>query len=315
MLALSLILRRTALLIFVLFAVSFLTFLIVHVLPGDVANAILGELATPEQVEAVRERMGLGQPVLVRYSYWIWNFLHGDFGVSLSLNAPIAPIIFGRLEKSIILAFLALGISVPISILLGTLAAVYRGTLYDRIITSSVVFFFALPEYVLALAFILIFALGLGILPGSSLVAPNTSILDNLSALVLPVSVISIHMLAYLSQITRASMIDALDAGYVRTAVLKGLPSRLIIIKHALRNAMLPTLVEIGLNFGYTLGGLVIVETVFSYAGIGQLLVLSVQTRDVPTIQATVLIVAAAYGIGNLLADVFSILLNPRLRT
>jgi peptide/nickel transport system permease protein len=315
MLALSLILRRTALLIFVLFAVSFLTFLIVHVLPGDVANAILGELATPEQVEAVRQRMGLGQPVLLRYLHWIWNFLQGDFGISLSLNAPIAPIIFGRLEKSIILAFVALGLAVPVSILLGTLAAVYRGTLYDRIITSSVVLFFALPEYVLALAFILIFAVGLELLPGSSLVAPNTSILENPSALILPVSVISIHMLAYLSQINRASMIDALDAGYVRTAVLKGLPSRLVIVKHALRNAMLPTLVEIGLNFGYTLGGLVIVETVFSYAGIGQLLVLSVQTRDVPTIQATVLIVAAAYGIGSLLADVFSILLNPKLRS
>lgn len=315
MLALSLIARRVVLLLAILLAVSFLTFVIIHVLPGDVANAILGELATPDQVEAVRERMGLNDPVLLRYWHWITAALQGDFGRSLSFDAPIAPVLFDRLGRSLVLALLSLGVAVPISIVLGTLAAVYRGSFIDRAITSAVVFFFATPEYVLALACILVFSVTWNILPGSSPVDPGTSIPSKPQALILPVGVIAIHMLAYLSQVNRASMIAALDLGYVRTAVLKGLPRRLVIFKHALRNAMLPTLVEIGLNFGYTLGGLVIVETVFSYAGIGQLLVMSVQTRDVPTIQATVLIVAAAYGVGSLLADIGSIILNPKLRT
>lgn len=312
---LELIVRRIVLMIVILFAVSFVTFLIVHVLPGDVANAILGDLATPDQVEVVRERMGLNEPVLLRYWHWITAFATGDFGTSLAYNTPIAPLVFGRLQNSIILALISLGVAIPLSVALGVFAAMYQGSVVDRAITGAVVLFFALPEYVLALMLILFFSIYLDVLPGSSLIPPGASVFANWRAIVLPVAVVAIGMLAYLSQVTRASMVAVLRTNYVRTAELKGLPGRIVVLKHALRNAMLPTLVEIGLNFGYTLGGLVIVETVFSYAGIGQLLMMSVQSRDIPTIQAVVIIIAAAYGIGNLIADVISIALNPKLRT
>lgn len=315
MLILSLIIGRLVQLSLILVAVSFLTFLIIHVLPGDVAHAILGELATPDQVEAVRDRMGLNDPIMLRYWNWFYNAIQGDFGQSLTLNTPIAPIIMERLQRSLVLAAISLAVAVPISILLGTLAAVYRDSIIDKMITGMVVLLFSLPEYVTALTLILIFAVWTNTLPGSSLIAAGSGVFARPATLILPVAVISLSMLAYLSQVTRASMIGALSSGYVRTATLKGLPRRLVIVKHALRNSMLPTLVEIGLNFGYTLGGLVIIETVFSYPGIGQFLVHSVQTRDVPSIQATILIVAAAYGIGNLLADVGAMLLNPKLRT
>lgn len=313
--AIELILRRLVLMILILLAVSFLTFLIIHVLPGDVANAILGDLATPEQVALVRERMGLNEPVLLRYWHWAAAFVSGDFGTSLAYNMPIAPVVFERLSRSVLLALISLAVAVPISIALGVLAAMYQGSLIDRIITGTVVLFFALPEYVVALMLILVFSIWLGWLPGSSLIPPGDGVLAHPAAIVLPVAVVTVGMLAYLSQVTRASMVAALRTNYVRTATLKGLPGWIVVIKHALRNAMLPALVEIGLNFGYTLGGLVIVETVFAYAGIGQLLMMAVQSRDIPTIQAVVIVIAAAYGIGNLLADVVSIALNPKLRT
>lgn len=313
--AIELILRRLVLMVLILFAVSFLTFLIVHVLPGDVANAILGDLATPDQVELVRERMGLNEPVLLRYWHWVTAFASGDFGVSLAYNTPIAPLVLERLSRSVLLALISLAVAVPVSVALGVLAAMYQGSLIDRIITGTVVLFFALPEYVVALMLILIFSIWLSWLPGSSLIPPGDGVLDHPAAIVLPVTVVTVGMLAYLSQVTRASMVAALRANYVRTATLKGLPGAIVVVKHALRNAMLPALVEIGLNFGYTLGGLVIVETVFAYAGIGQLLMMAVQSRDIPTIQAVVIVIAAAYGIGNLMADVVSIALNPKLRT
>ena len=311
----ALILRRCVLLAVTLFAVSVITFLIVNVLPGDVANAILGDLATPDQVASVRTRMGLDRPLVERYLEWAGGLLRGDFGVSLTHGRPIAPILFGRFGNSIILALISLAVAVPVSILLGVVAAVYQGSVIDRVISSAVVVAFSLPEYVLALGLILLFAMWIPILPGSSMIDPGASPLSRPAALVLPIAVIATHMLAYLSQVTRASMIATLGSGYVRTATLKGLPGWVVVARHALRNALLPTLAEIGMNFGYTLGGLVIVETVFSYAGIGQLVVMSVETRDVPTLQAAVLVVAAAYGIGNLLADIGSIALNPKLRS
>lgn len=299
----------------ILASVSFLTFLIVNVLPGDVANTILGDFATPEQVEALRERLGLGQPVLVRYMDWVAGMLHGDFGVSLKTNLPIGPVLWTRLKNSLILAFFGMATAIPIGIALGVVAAVYKDSLLDRAITTTVVIIFALPEYVTALALILVFNIHWNLLPANSLVLPGQSVFANPLTLVLPISVVALGMLAYLSQVTRASMIAAINSGYVRTAILKGLAKRPIVVKHALRNAMIPTLAEIGLGFGYSLGGLVIIETVFSYPGIGQFLVQTIQNRDIAGLQAAVLVVAAAYSIGNLLADIGSLALNPKLRS
>lgn len=313
--AVQLILRRLGLLLVVLFIVSVLTFIIVNVLPGDVANAILGDLGTPAQVAALRRQMGLDLPLLIRYATWIGGVLHGNFGQSLQYGVPIAPMLLGRLRNSAILGIITLLIAVPTAVLLGVIAGVRQGGLTDRIVSGFAVIAFSLPEYVVGLVLILAFSIWLPLLPGSSLMDPSANPLDHPAALVLPVAVLTLGMLAYLSQVTRAGMITALDSSYLRTAVLKGLPGWVVVLKHALPNVLLPAISEIGMSFGYVLGGIVIVETLFSYAGIGQMMVNAVDHRDIPVVEAAVLAVAVAYGIGNLLADVTSILLNPRLRS
>jgi peptide/nickel transport system permease protein len=310
-----LILRRLFLLVFVLLAVSILIFLIVNVLPGDIADLMLGEHATPEQVAVLRERLGLNEPVLSRYFIWLGNALSGDLGVSMQHNQPIAPLLAARLYNSAILGGIGLILSVPIAIGLGLIAAVNRETWIDRTISSFVVFNFALPEYVLGLMLILCFSIWWNILPGVSLIAAGSNPLDKPLALVLPVFVVTMGLITYVSQITRATMIEVLDSAYIRTARLKGMSRATVLLRHALPNVMLPVIAEVGMHLGYVIGGIVIIETMFSYAGVGQMLITSVNHRDVPTIQATVLVVACAYGIGNLLADVFSVLVNPKLRT
>ncbi len=313
--AAQLILRRLGLLLVVLFLVSVLTFGIVNVLPGDVANAILGDLGTPEQVATLRRAMGLDLPLLPRYEAWMLGLLRGDFGVSLQFNVPIAPMLLGRLGNSAILGAITLVVAVPVAVLLGVVAGVRPGRLADRVISGFAVVAFSLPEYVVGLLLILVFSIWLPLLPGSSLMDPSANPLDRPAALVLPVAVLTLGMLAYLSQVTRAGMITAMESAYVRTAILKGLPGRVVVLKHALPNVLLPTLTEIGMNFGYVLGGIVIVETLFSYAGLGQMMVNAIDHRDIPVVEAAVLVVAVAYGVGNLLADAASILLNPRLRS
>jgi peptide/nickel transport system permease protein len=314
MLVLGFVLRRLFLLALVLLAVSVLTFGIVNVLPGDVATAILGDMATPAQVVALREKLGLDAPVAQRYLHWMGGMLVGDFGRSLQHGQLITPMLLGRLGNSAILGGIALGIAAPLSIALGVLAALRPGGWLDRAISGVAVGTYALPEYVTGLVLILVFSIWLDVLPGSSLMDPNDNPLSRPAALVLPVTVLVLGMLAFISQVTRATMIQTLESPYVRTAILKGLPFRTVVVKHALPNILPPTVAEIGMYVGYAIGGLVVVETLFSYAGLGQMMTTAVGYRDIPTIQAGVLVVAAAYGVGNLAADVASLLLNPRLR-
>ncbi|MFZ6763063.1 ABC transporter permease [Pseudoroseomonas sp. WGS1072] len=312
--ALGFILRRTLLLAVVLLVVSLLTFGIVNVLPGDVATAVLGDMATPEQAAALRERLGLDEPLAQRYLTWLTALLQGDFGTSLQHGQPIAPLLMGRLGNSAILGLLTLTIAAPLAVALGIVAALRPGGLLDRLIGAIAVGAYALPEYVIGLLAILAFSIWLPVLPGTSLMDPNENPLARPEALVLPVCVLITGMLAFISQITRASMIQVMASPYVRTAILKGVPFQRVVLKHALPNLLPPTITEIGMYLGYVIGGLVVVETLFSYAGLGQLVTNAVSYRDVPVIQATVLLVAAAYGIGNLLADVVALLLTPRLR-
>jgi peptide/nickel transport system permease protein len=314
MVVIGFILRRCLLLVLVLLAVSVLTFGIVNVLPGDVATAVLGDMATPQMVEAVRERMGLGAPLPERYFTWMIGVLHGDLGRSLQHGQAITPMLLGRLGNSAILGGITLAIAAPLSVLLGVLAALKPGGVMDRLISGFAVATHALPEYVIGLLAILVFSIWLPLLPGSSLMDPNENPLSRPDALILPIGVLVIGMLAIISQVTRAGMIQALASPYVRTATLKGLPRWKVVMKHALPNVLPPTVTEIGMYFGYVIGGLVVVETLFSYAGIGQMMTNAVSYRDIPTIQAGVLVVAAAYGIGNLCADVAALMLNPRLR-
>lgn len=297
-----------------LLAVSVLTFAIVNVLPGDVATAILGDMASPGQVVALRERLGLDQPLALRYWQWIAGVLHGDLGRSLQYGQPIAPMLIGRLGNSAILGLITLSIAAPASIALGMVAALRPGGVLDRVVSAFAVGAYALPEYVIGLSLILVFSVWWPLLPGSSLMDPNENPLHRPEALILPVGVLVIGMLAFISQITRASMIQVMASPYIRTAILKGVPRWRVVLKHALPNLLPPTIAEIGMYFGYVIGGLVVVETLFSYAGLGQLMTNAVSYRDVPTIQATVLVVAIAYGTGNLLADIAALLINPRLR-
>ncbi|MBE9604543.1 ABC transporter permease [Acetobacteraceae bacterium H6797] len=313
--ALGFIIRRVLLLVVVLLAVSVLTFAIVNVLPGDVATAVLGDMATPDQVTALRAALGLDQPLAERYFHWLLAVLHGDFGKSLQHGQPIAPMLMGRLGNSAILGLITLAIAAPLAVALGIVAALKPGGTLDRIIGAIAVGAYALPEYVIGLLAILAFSIWLDILPGSSLMDPNENPLTRPEALILPIGVLITGMLAFISQITRASMIQVMGSAYVRTAILKGVPQWRVVMKHALPNLLPPTIAEIGMYFGYVIGGLVVVETLFSYAGLGQLVTNAVSYRDVPVIQAVVLLVAAAYGIGNLIADVAALLLNPRLRS
>ena len=310
----AMIVRRLALLVLILFAVSILTFLIVNVLPGDVVSAILGDMATPEQVAAVRETMGLNTPLIERYFVWVGGILRGDLGTSLSFGVPIAPIVFDRLGNSAILAGLLLVIVIPLAIALGVISALMQGSLLDRMISAVSVVGYALPEFVVGITFILLFSILWPVLPGSSLMPEGANPLSQPLALVLPIGVLVLHQLAQLAQITRVSMIGILNSNFVRTATLKGLPMHTVVLRHALPNALPPVIAEIGMNFGYVLGGLVVVETLFSYPGIGQLMVMSVQSRDVPMLESAVLLIAAAYGLGNLFADIAALTLNPRLR-
>ena len=307
-------LKRLGFIFLVLVFVSIVIFGIVNVLPGDVAAAVLGSEATPQQLEVMRQKLGLYRPLHVRYFDWVGGLLRGDLGLSLRLETPIGPLLGQRLKNSAVLAGFALLTGVPLSVLLGVLAGVRHGTALDRVISIVTVTAVSIPEYVMGIAFILAFALYWPILPASSLIDPASNPLDSLKVLILPALTLTLRTMAHISQLTRTSMIEVLETNYVRTARLKGLPEWQVVFKHALRNALLPTITVIGMNLGWMLGGLVIVESVFSYPGVGQLMVEAVNYRDVPMIQATVLLVAFAYAFGNLLADVAYAYLNPRIR-
>lgn len=311
--ALLLILRRSLLLLGTLLAISWLTFAIVNALPGDLAHAILGDAATPEQIAVLRHQLGLDLPFGQRYVAWLTSLLHGDLGVSRQYGQPIAAMLWGRLQNSLILGVLALLVATPLAIALGVAAAVYRDSWIDRLVAACSLVSFGVPEYVVGVAAILIFGIWLPWLPASSLLAAGENPFARPEALVLPVAVLALGLLTYTCQITRAGMVTALRSGYVRTAVLKGMSRKHVILRHALPNALLPVICEVGMHFGYVIGGLVVVETLFAYAGIGQMMVSAVNYRDVATVQATILVIASAYGIGNLLADVATILLDPRI--
>ncbi len=313
--AASFILRRLCLLLLVLLLVSVLTFGIVNVLPGDVATAILGDLATPDKVAALRGSMGLDRPLVLRYLHWIVGVLHGNFGKSLQYGQPIGPMLMGRLGNSAILGLITLLLGAPLAIALGVIAALRPRGWLDRIISSVSVGTHALPEYVIGLIAILVFSIWWPVLPGSSLIDASQNPLQHPAALVMPVGVLLLGMIAIIGQLTRGSAIQVMARPYIRTAILKGVPRWRVVVKHALPNLLPPAITEIGMYFGYVIGGLVVVETLFSYAGIGQMMTNAIAYRDVPTIEAAVLVVAAAYGVGNLLADIAAMLLNPRLRS
>ncbi len=308
--------RRTLLLALTLLGISAMIFIIVQVLPGDAVDQILENWVEKEggAHDILRAKLGLDKPLYVQYFSWLWNILHGDLGRSLAMDAPIGPILVERLGFSLRLAIPALVLSVTLSIILGVIAAIKPNSVVDNVITVITLTGVSVPAFISGSLFILIFAAWLNWLPSTSSLSEGEGFFHWAYVLALPVAVLTIESLAHLTRITRSSMIEILKMPYVRTARLKGLPKRLVIYKHALRNAMLPTVTVIAFNIGWMLGGVVLVEQVFSYPGLGSLVLFAIEQRDTPLLQASMFFVAAGYCVANLLADVAYALLDPRIR-
>ncbi|MDF0732185.1 ABC transporter permease [Pseudomonas entomophila] len=305
--------QRLALGLLSLLAVSVIIFLAVGMLPGDVAQAMLGQAATPETVAALRTQLGLDQPALARFFHWAWQLLHGDLGVSLANQRPIAELIGARLGNTFSLAVLAALISVPLALLLGMLAALYRNSGFDRLLNTSALSAVSFPEFFVAYLLILVFAVKLAWLPSLSNLAPDATLGEVLERSLLPVLTLSLVVVAQMMRMTRASLINLLASPYIEMARLKGIGQARIIFRHALPNALAPIVNVVALNLAYLVVGVVVVEVVFVYPGLGQLLVDSVAKRDIPVVQACSLIFAATYILLNTSADVLSIASNPRL--
>ena len=308
--------RRTGLLALTLLGISAMIFIIVQILPGDAADQILEAWVESEggAHDILRAKLGLDRPWYEQYFGWLWGILQGDLGRSLAMDAPIGPILMERLGFSLRLAIPALVISVVLSLILGVIAAVRPNGIVDSAITVVTLTGVSVPAFVSGSLFILIFAAWLNWFPSTSSLSQGSGFFHWAYVLALPVAVLTLESLAHITRITRSSMIEVLKTPYVRTARLKGLPRRLVLYKHALRNAMLPTLTVIAFNIGWMLGGVVLVEQVFSYPGLGSLVLFAIEQRDTPLLQASMLFVAAGYCIANALADIGYALLDPRIR-
>ena len=298
-----------------LVVVSLAIFTITEILPGDVAVMMLRQGATEQNLKKVREDLGLDRPAYVRYLDWIGGAVRGDLGDSYVQKRPIVDVMGVRLRNSLVLAGFALLVAVPVAVLVGVWAGVHPDSPGDRIVSVASVVGISLPEFVTGVLLIIVFSLTLDLFPTTSGIPSGTSPLTRPQILVLPMLTLTGVMFAYIMRMTRANVIEVMQASYVRTAILKGLPMRKVIFQHVVPNAMLPTISIIAMNMGWMLGGLIIVENVFAYPGLGQLLLTSIQTRDVPLLQALALLIAATYTISNLVADLSYAALDPRIRS
>ena len=299
-----------------LLAVSFLIFGGTELLPGDVAEAILGQGATPEAVAAIRADLDLDRPAWERYADWLGGILSGDLGTSLTSKRPIDEMIGARLGNTLTLAAVAAIVSVPLALLLGLLAALYRNTIFDRVLSVGTVSTVSMPEFFVGYLLILVFAILLGWLPPNSnaVANPKLGFWDQLVALALPCATLTVVVVAHMMRMTRAAVINILTAPFIEMATLKGVSRARRVFRHAFPNALSPIINVVVLNLVYLVVGVVVVEVVFVYPGMGQLMVDHVAKRDVPVVQACAMIFAATYVLLNMSADILAILANPRLR-
>lgn len=307
-----LVLRRLAIGIALLLIVSLLVFFAVELLPGDIAQVLLGQSATPEAISTLREQMHLDQPAWLRYLHWLGGFVIGDMGKSLANGQDIAQTIWQRLGNTIFLAAFAAFISVPIALGLGILTAIWRGSIFDRLANSFVLAAISTPEFFLAYILIGVLAVKFGLFPSISNINDGLPFWERLYRTVLPAITLTLVVTAHMMRMTRASIINILSTPYIEMAQLKGLRHSVIIVRHALSNSWVPIINVVVLNLAYLITGVVIVEVAFVYPGLGLLLVDSVSKRDVPVVQSCCMIFAATYISLNLLADILSILANPR---
>jgi peptide/nickel transport system permease protein len=312
------ILQRLGLGLLTLFVVSIIIFSAMQFLPGDFATAVLGQSATPETVAAFRKELGLNDPAVVRYIQWIGGVVQGDFGSSFSGRSAgrereVMELIAPRLWNTLFLAGLTAAIAVPLSLALGITAALYRNSLYDRTINATTLTTISFPEFFVAYILILLLATLWKVFPSLANVRPDTPLMDRIYMCALPALTLTLVIVAHMMRMTRAAIINLLASPYIEMARLKGVSSTKVILKHALPNAWAPIVNVIAFNLAYLVVGVVVVEVVFVYPGIGQLMVDAVSTRDIPVVQACALIFAATYILLNLFADIVSIVTNPRL--
>lgn len=305
---------RLALAVVTLLAVSALVFWTTEVLPGDIAARVLGREATTRAKEAFRERLHLDRPVYERYWIWLEGAVHGDFGKALTNDRQVIDVVAPRLRNTLIIGGFAFGLYIPVTLILASLAAVFRDRPIDTSISVLTLVGLSMPEFVSGTILLLLFAVAIPIFPVMSLVDQAKTPVALLRTLFLPATTLMIIMAVYAIRMLRDNLIEVLDSEYVRMATLKGLSRVKVVFRHALPNAIVPALNVTALNLAYLIGGVVLVERVFAYPGLGSLLVDAILLRDAPVIEAIVLLVSAIYILTNLFADLMAILLNPRLR-
>jgi len=298
-----------------LMVVSILVFIGTAVLPGDVAEIVLGQSATPESLAAFRAERGLDKPLPMQYLHWLGGMMTGDLGTSKAGGASISSLISGRLGNTMFLAAIVALISVPLSVALGLLAAMYPGTWIDRILTFGTMSLISVPEFFIATFMVLILAVQLHWLPAIAHISPEDDWLKQLRGLAMPLITLIIVVAAQMIRMTRAGILNVMNSPYIEMAILKGVPRSRIILRHAFYNAIGPIVNVIALNLAYLVSGVVIVETIFAYPGLAKLMIDGVQTRDLPLVQATGMIFCGTYVVLIILADVAAILSNPRLRS
>ncbi len=298
-----------------LLIVSLIVFGMLEVLPGDVASRILGRDATPEALELLRAKLGLNDPAPLRYLHWLGGLLSGDLGQSLVSSRPVGDILWPRIYNTILLSLYAFLLYLPLTVVPALIQAIRRDRPVDHGLSVITLVLLSVPDFLLATILLFTFVVLVPVLPAISLVDHSSSAVDYLRAMTLPALTLAIVMAVYAVRMLRDNLIEVLDSDYVRMAELKGLSARRVLLRHALPNALVPTLNITALNLAYLVGGVVVVEKVFSYPGFGSLLVDSLQLRDLPVIETTVMIAALVYVGANLVADIAAVLLNPRLRT
>lgn len=308
------ILKRVGLALVTLWILSVIVFFLGQILPGDPARAILGPLAAPNAVHALDQQLGTNRPVLTQYWSWISHFVHGDLGKSYTYQSAVGPLVWKALGHSLELALVALVVVVPLGILGGVWAALAAGKRRDRVISILGLSTTVLPELVTGIVLIVVFGIALNVLPFSATWPPGASLPTQLYHLILPAAVLVLILFGYIEQMARAGTIEALNSDYARTAILKGLPRRTVIRRHILRNSLLPTITVIATQVGYLIGGLIVVETLFHYQGIGSLIVNAATAKDFPMLEGGVLVIGIVYMVATLIADIVYTLLNPRIR-
>jgi peptide/nickel transport system permease protein len=310
-----LIIRRLFLALVTLFIVSLIVFIGVEALPGDTATAYLGQAATPESLEALREEFGLNAPAHIRYLNWLGDALKGDLGTSMARRKPVSELIGNRFRNTVVLAAAASIVGIPLAIVLGVIAGLTRDKWPDILVSLVAIIGMTLPGFVAATLLIFIFAIRLEWFPAITMVSTDAAIGELLPNIVLPVITLTVIMVAHILRLVRTNMIDVMVSDYVQMARLKGVPAMQIVFRHALPNAMLPTINIVALTIAWLLGGVAIIETVFNYPGIGTLMINAISDRDLPLVQAIAIILSAIYIAVNLIADLLTLVLNPRLRT